>query len=140
MLFIGCPFCHQQIFRLWYSFHTARHTALLDDGQMTDHITVAEHERYLGPLDGVPQVYYHPLCEEETGMPEEIIRSYLANPFLYNDTTFCTGCNDYVLESEVFWTETGQSLAEYKEQLQQAYLQRRDSAGGLRHGQPPLHG
>jgi hypothetical protein len=74
----------------------------------------------------VPQVYYHPLCGEATGMPEEIIRSYLANPFLYNDTTFCTGCNDYVHESEVFWTETEQNLAEYKQQLQQAYLQRHD--------------
>jgi len=129
MLFIECPFCHKQVFRLWYSFHRARHTALLDDGQMTDHITVAEHERYVGSLEGVPQVYYHPACGEETGMPEEIIRSYLANPFLYNDCTFCTGCNDYVPAAEVFWIETGQSLDEYTLQLQRAYLQR--------HGQPP---
>ena len=129
MLFIECPFCHQRVFRWWYPFHEARHTKLLDDGQMTDHMTVAEQERYQGSLDGVPQVYYHSVCGEETGMPEEIIRSYLANPFLYNDRTFCTGCNDYVHESEVFWTETGQSLAEYKDQLQQAYLER--------HGHPP---
>ena len=129
MLFIECPFCHQQVFRFWYPFHRAKHTSLLDDGQMTDHITVAEHERYMGSLDGVPQVYCHSVCGEETGMPEEIIRSYLANPFLYNDTTFCTGCNDYVPESECFWTETGQNLAEHKQQLQQAYLQR--------HGRPP---
>jgi hypothetical protein len=129
MFFIECPFCHQQIFRLWYPSHKARHMALMADGQMTDHITVAEHERYMGSLDGVPQVYYHPLCDGSTGMPEEIIRSYLANPFLYNDTTFCTGCNDYVPEAECFWTETGQNLGEYKLQLQQAYLQR--------YGQPP---
>ena len=129
MLFIECPFCHEQVFRLWYPFHRARHMALLDDGQMSDHITLAEHERYLGSLEGVPQVYIHPACGEETGMPEEIIRSYLANPFLYNDTTFCTGCGDYVLAAEVFWTETGQSLEEYTHELQQAYLQR--------YGQPP---
>lgn len=129
MLFVECPFCHKQILRLLYSFHHAKHTRLLADGQMTDHITVAENERYMGSLDGVPQVYCHSVCEEATGMPEEIIRSYLANPFLYNDTTFCTGCNDYVHESECFWTETGQNLAEYKQQLQQMYLQR--------HGQPP---
>jgi hypothetical protein len=40
-------------------------------------------------------------------MPEEIIRSYLANPFLYGGGSFCWGCNDYVQEAELFWTETG---------------------------------
>jgi hypothetical protein len=67
-------------------------------------------------------------------MPEEIIRSYLANPFLYNDTTLCTGCGDYVPVSEVFWVETGQSLAEYNQALQQAYLreQQQTRGGGRR--------
>ena len=102
MFFVECPFCHQQIFRLWYPFHQARHTSLMDDGQMTDHITVAEHERYTGSLEGVPQVYYHPQCGGTTGMPEEIIRSYLANPFLYGDCTFCTGCNQLRARSRMF--------------------------------------
>lgn len=65
-------------------------------------------------------------------MPEEIIRSYLVNPFLYNDRTFCCGCNDYVPLAEVYWTETEQNLLEYNEQLKQAYLKR--------HGRPPPHG
>ena len=129
MFFVECPFCHRQIFRLWYGIHQARHTALLDDGQQTDHVTMPEGERYQGSLDGVPQVYYHPACDGETGMPEEIIRSYLANPFLYNDTTFCTGCGDYVPTSEVFWVETGQCLAEYNQALQQAYLRQQQQSG-----------
>jgi hypothetical protein len=129
MLFVECPFCHQQVFRFWYSFHEARHTALLADGQMTDHMTMAPSQRYEGPLDGVPQVYYHPRCGEATGMPEEIIRSYLVNPFLYSSSTFCSGCNDYVPEEEVFWTETGQSLSDYKRELQEAHE--------ARHGRRP---
>ncbi len=125
MFFVECPFCHQKIFRLWYPFHQAGHTARLNDGQMTDHVTVAPQQQYAGPLDGVPQVYYHPRCGQATGMPEEIIRSYLVNPFLYADgTTFCCGCTDYVSENEVFWTETGQNLGEYTRQLQQAHAAR----------------
>jgi hypothetical protein len=36
-------------------------------------------------------------------MPEKIIRSYLKNPFLYNDTSFCCGCGKYVNEGELIW-------------------------------------
>jgi len=62
-------------------------------------------------------------------MPEDIIRSYLVNPFLYSGGSFCCGCNDYMPYEELFWEETGQSLAEYFQKLQDDYLKV--------HGEPP---
>lgn len=123
-MFIRCPFCHASVSVLWYPFHRLKHIRPLDDGQMTDHITVPPKERYPGPLDDVPQWYTHPACGGGTGMPEEIIRSYLANPMLYDDASFCTGCNGYIDARELFWDETGQSLRAYNDDLRADYIQR----------------
>jgi hypothetical protein len=62
-------------------------------------------------------------------MPEEIIRSYLVNPFLYSGGSFCVGCKSYVPYDQLFWIETNQSLDDYFRQLKQDYLKL--------HGQPP---
>lgn len=86
-------------------------------------------DRYSGSLDGVPSTYHHDDCGATTGMPEEIMRSYLANPFLYNSRTFCTGCGDYVEESEVYWVETGQYLQDYKDALRHKWR--------AQNGEPP---
>jgi len=126
---VVCPFCHKEVLASWYPKHRAKHTAKLADGQMKDHITVHPTGRFQGSLDGVPQVYRHPKCRVATRMPEEIIRSYLVNPFLYSARSFCCGCNDYVDQTELFWTETGQNMAEYNEDLKEAYLRV--------HGEPP---
>ena len=58
---------------------------------MRDHITLPAAKRAAQSLEGVPRVYTHPKCGARTGMPEEIIRSYLADPFLYADRTYCCG-------------------------------------------------
>ena len=129
MLLIRCPFCHRLVLRPFYAGHKAKHTAPRPDGQMTDHVTVHPAGRYKGSLRDVPQVYRHPTCGVATKMPEEIIRSYLVNPFLYGGGSFCCGCNGYVPEGELFWTETVQSLAEYQAELQAGYLRV--------HGEPP---
>jgi hypothetical protein len=129
MLFIRCPFCHKLVFRFFYPGHEAKHTTLLPDGQMTDHVTVHPTGRYKGSLKGVPQTYLHQKCGIVTRMPEEIIRSYLVNPFLYGGGSFCCGCNDYVGENELFWHETGQCLADYQRELQEEYIRV--------HGGPP---
>jgi hypothetical protein len=51
-------------------------------------------------------------------MPEEIIRSYLRNPFLYMaDATFCCGCGTHVPDRECTWRETGENLQEYMDGL-----------------------
>ncbi|MBV9469933.1 MAG: hypothetical protein JO316_06420 [Abitibacteriaceae bacterium] len=115
-----CPFCHQQIFALVYNSHIAQHTERLPDGQQKDHYTVPPNQRYQGSLEGVPQIYYHAKCGMATRMPEEIIRSYLVNPFLYNNTTFCSGCHNYVPSKELTWTETGERLSDYTARLQEA--------------------
>lgn len=129
MLFVRCPFCHKLVFRPFYPGHRAKHTQLRPDGQMSEHMTVHPKGRYQGSLEGVPRGYRHPLCEVATGMPEEIIRSYLVNPFLYSDSSFCCGCNDYVPCEELFWIETDECLADYFEKLKEEYLRA--------HGEPP---
>ena len=129
MLFVECPFCHEKVFRLFFAGHCAKHTALRPDGQMTDHITVHPQGRYTGSLKGVPQVYIHAKCGVGTKMPEEIVRSYLVNPFLYGAGSFCCGCGEHFPEEELFWYETGQNMAEYTRELRDAYIRK--------HGAPP---
>ena len=132
MFFTQCPFCHKSIFCLFRAGHIARHIQRGPDGQMADHITLPEDQREQGSLEGVPKVYVHQRCGVATGMPEEIIRSYLKNPFLYNDMTFCCGCNDYVKEEECVWEETGEKLSDYKRKLQEECVRR--------HNQQPSRG
>lgn len=129
MFFIRCQFFHKLVFRPFYASHRAKHTELLPDGQMSEHITVHPTGRYKGSLKGIPQAYEHPRCGVATGMPEEIIRSYLVNPFLYSGGSFCCGCGDYMPYEELFWKDTGQSLADYFRELQEEYIRV--------HGEPP---
>jgi len=96
---------------------------------MTDHITVHPESRYQEALNLVPQDYIHPRCGVVTRMPEKIIRSYLVNPFLYNEYTFCCGCNDYINQQELYWNKTGQCLINYFQELQEEYIRS--------HGNPP---
>lgn len=117
-----CPFCHRQIFALFYRAHIAAHARRLPDGQQKDHYTVAPQQRFEGSLQGVPQFYYHAKCGAHTTMPEEIVRSYLADPFLYNGTTFCCGCHTYVSMRELVWAETGERLSDYMKQLQREFI------------------
>ena len=54
-------------------------------------------------------------------MPEEIIRSYLKNPYMYMaDATFCCGCGKHVPFRECKWTETGEDLQTYTDKLRAA--------------------
>jgi hypothetical protein len=129
MLFVRCAFCHKLVFRPLYLFHRSRHTRRGADGQMAEHVTVHPSGRYRGSLRGIPQAYEHRRCGEVTGMPEEIVRSYLVNPFLYSGGSFCCGCNDYKPYEELFWVETGESLATYFRRLRDEYIRT--------HGEPP---
>jgi Fe-S cluster assembly iron-binding protein IscA len=122
MLLVRCPFCHRRVLRWWYRRHEAKHTRLRPDGQMTDHVTLPSADRYQGSLAGVPQGYRHERCGAVTRMPEEIIRSYLGNPYLYSGGSFCCGCNDYVPYGELFWHETGQCLWDYFRELQNNFI------------------
>ncbi len=115
---IRCPFCHEYIEEAAYSAHEAEHMKLRPDGQQGEYVTLPPDLRDEGSLDGVPKVYRHNRCGEHTGMPEEIIRSYLINPYLYSaDRTFCTGCGIHVPLSECVWVETGEDLQTYTDKL-----------------------
>jgi hypothetical protein len=69
--------------------------------------------RFAGPLDGVPRIYCHAKCGVATEMPEEVVRSYLADPWLYNDWVWCCGCEDNIRQQDLVWTDTGESLSDY---------------------------
>lgn len=112
-----CPFCHIEVSPLDYSDHQLQHTERRSDGQQRDHFTLPPEERYTQSLAREPSAYHHALCGVVTTMPEEIIRSYLVNPFLYTHRTFCVGCEDYVPTRDVRWIETNESLASYFERL-----------------------
>lgn len=120
--FIECPFCHKSVFRWFYAWHESGHTQRRADGQMTEHVTLAPQKRFEGSLNGVPQAYRHAKCGVVTGMPEEIIRTYLVNPLTYNDSTFCCGCGDYIISSELRWVETNESVMSYTARLRCEYL------------------
>lgn len=115
---IHCPFCHEEVDSTAYAAHEAEHLKLRADGQQSEYVTLPPEQRADGSLDGVPQVYRHNKCGELTGMPEEIIRSYLQNPYLYlADRTFCCGCSKHVPLKECVWVETGEDLQTYTNAL-----------------------
>jgi hypothetical protein len=105
-----CPFCHAWCSENIFEQHLASHMQKLADGQMKDHVTVRPEERFAGDIAKEPRWYIHPKCGGVTGMPEEIIRSYMVDPFLYNESSFCTGCQTYVPTAELYWQETNESL------------------------------
>jgi hypothetical protein len=115
---IRCRFCHESIDSTAYPAHEAEHVKLRPDGQHNAYVTLPPEERAAGSLEGVPRFYKHKKCGRVTGMPEEIIRSYLKNPYLYwSDRTFCTGCHTHVPERECVWVETGEDLQTYTNRL-----------------------
>ena len=115
---IRCPFCHEHIDAAAYDEHEAEHLKLRPDGQQAEYVTLPPEERTEGSLEGVPKVYRHAKCNSHTGMPEEIIRSYLQNPYLYlADRTFCCGCGSHVPFRECVWIETGEDLQTYTDRL-----------------------
>ncbi len=123
-MFVQCPFCHKRVLRWFYGWHQRKHTERRPDGQMSEHVTRAPPQRYQGSLEGVPQAYRHDRCGVTTRMPEEIIRSYLVDPLLYNDGTFCCGCGTYVYSGYLTWVETGETVLDYMGRLRAEHLAR----------------
>lgn len=118
---VRCPYCHEYIDEGKFAAHEAKHLKARPDGQQTDYATLPEDERDQSNLDEVPQVYVHRKCGVATRMPEEIIRSYLQNPFMYMaDETFCCGCRKHVPFRECVWTETNEDLQAYTDRLRAA--------------------
>lgn len=123
-MFMRCPFCHKLVLRWFYPRHKRKHTRRRRDGQMAEHVTAAPAQRFSGSLSEVPQTYVHTKCGVATQMPEEIIRSYLVNPMMCSDASFCCGCGRYVFSAELTWEETGETVIDYLGRLRTKYLQR----------------
>ena len=118
---VHCPYCHERVEKADYPAHEEAHLALKPDGQHSEYATLPEEEREDGDLTGVPQMYVHRKCGVATRMPEEIVRSYLKNPYLYSaDQTFCCGCGKHVPFRACVWTETGEDLQSYTDKLRAA--------------------
>ncbi len=117
-----CPYCHDQIEASQFDSHIAYHQEIQDNGQQRDYVTLPEDQRTEGDLAGVPVVYIHEQCGTGTMMPEEIVRSYLKDPFLYGaNTTFCAGCLKQVPNRECHWDETRENLQDYFDRLRMAH-------------------
>jgi len=118
MEFKRCPFCHEHIDADHYDRHLKTHTKKRADGQQTDYATLPEDERDDVEIEDEPRQYLHKTCREVTIMPEEIVATYLKNPWFYMaDSTFCCGCNRHVPFSECKWVETGENCQKYMDRL-----------------------
>lgn len=118
---IRCLYCHELIAEAVWPAHEAMHLAPRADGQQTDYATLPPEERETGDVDHEPSVYVHGKCGEATQMPEEIIRSYLKDPWLYMaDTTYCCGCQQHVPFRACCWVDTGEDLQSYMDRLRAA--------------------
>ena len=51
-------------------------------------------------------------------MPEDIIRTYLVNPYFYGYSSFCCGCETHISAKELKWVDTGETLYDYTRRLQ----------------------
>lgn len=117
-----CPYCHHQIEASQFDSHLAYHQEIQDNGQQRDYVTLPEDQRTEVDLAGVPVVYIHEQCGTGTRMPEEIVRSYLKDPFLYGaNSTFCAGCLKQVPYRECHWDETRENLQDYFDRLRMAH-------------------
>ena len=119
---VRCDFCHKYIPRQQYNQHVQQHVKTRSDGQQTDYATLPPEQRASSMNAGVvPKWYRHQKCGEVTGMPDEIIETYLTNPWFYlSDKTFCTGCGTHVRLKECVWEETGENLQAYNNRLRDA--------------------
>jgi hypothetical protein len=115
---VQCEFCHQYLDSHEYANHRRQHEQLRPDGQQNEYATLPPEQRHAGGLDDAPRVYMHRKCGARTGMPQEIIRTYLHNPWFYlSRQTFCAGCRKHVPQDECVWIETSEDLQSYTERL-----------------------
>ena len=68
--------------------------------------------------DVIPRAYVHEKCGTSTRVSDDIVETYLADPYFYSDgTTICAECGE-VPDKDCRWEETGQPVDEYMRQLQ----------------------
>lgn len=110
-----CPVCHTWMSTSIFQSHMAAHFKLPQSGPMpfqpqgmglpqfgSQPIVITSAKE--------PRTYVHPKCGSVTAIPDELLHSFARDPFLYNETSFCTGCGTYVSTGELFWQGTNESL------------------------------
>lgn len=113
-----CDWCHEFIPLGEFDEHYKTHQGVADDGQYNAYPSLPPEERWKGDLRTVPQNYVHPECGSVTVMPEDIIRTYLVNPYFYGYSSFCCGCGTHISGKELKWVDTNESLYDYTRRLQ----------------------
>lgn len=116
-----CDWCHQDIPSDQFDAHVQQHLARKADGQHTDYATLPPAQRDTAAAAQAPTNYLHSKCQSVTGMPDEIVATYLENPWFYMaDKTFCCGCGKHVKNRECTWVETNENLQTYFDRLRAA--------------------
>lgn len=87
-------------------------------GQLASYPTLPIDQQYAESLKGIPRIYEHEECGQQTGMPEDIVRTYLVDPYFYAYKSYCSGCDKHISMSELRWVDTGETLLEYTRALQ----------------------
>ncbi len=128
-LFALCPYCDRNVLYFLYSAHVAKHAGVQAGRAKGGRVVLPADERYVGPLHHVPRLYRHPACGSWSTLAEDVVRSYLVNPFLYSDRWTCRGCKRFVPTSELYFAQTGECVLTYMRRLRADYLRR--------HGKPP---
>jgi hypothetical protein len=137
-MFTRCPLCQQDVPNWEYQNHLGQHgpqAAARLPVQMMPAPPAA------GPsvAPGVPNIpgyqpmpmhvqagpvrhYYHPQCGGSTAMPPHAMHQMSADPFAFGDKVTCAHCGKQVAEAEIFWSDSGQSLADYRQELKNNYV------------------
>ncbi len=112
-----CERCHQFVPLNEFDRHYRQHMGTREDGQLNQYPSLPPEKRWRGDLSTVPQFYEHTICGSVTGMPEDIIRTYLVNPYFYAYKSYCCGCERHVPQRELVWVNTGENMQDYTNRL-----------------------
>ena len=116
-LFALCPYCDRNVLYFLYSVHIVKHATVQARRTKDGRVVLPGDERYAGSLHGVPRLYRHPACGSWSNLAEDVIRSYLVNPFLHGDRWGCRGCKRFVPTAELYFAQTGECVFAYMQRL-----------------------
>lgn len=110
---VACPYCHQWVLKKDLRQHRRQHGDTNTVDGWPAFPTLPPEDRYRGSLANHPQRYRHTRCGRETVVPEERIRTYLADPFFYINRSYCEGCRKSVPTGELVWLDTKTKVRDY---------------------------
>jgi len=113
-----CDMCHEFVLIQEFDVHYEQHQGTETDGQLSTYPTLPPEQRWRGDLSTIPQSYLHEACGAVTKMPEDIIRTYMVNPYFYGYSSFCCGCGTHVPARKLKWVETGENMFAHTKELQ----------------------